>query len=71
MNLRKYLGKKGQTSVEYILMLSVVVSMGVAFFKQFKAYLIENPDSYIKTHLKLYEKLYDKQYGYKVYRLPR
>lgn len=71
MNLRKLLGKKGQTSVEYILMLSVVISMGVAFFKQFKAYLIDNPDSYVKTQLKIYEKLYDKQNGYKVYRLPR
>jgi hypothetical protein len=72
MNLRKFLGKKGQTSVEYILMISVSVSMGVAVFKKLEAYLITSDTSYIKTHINIYTKIFmDPDLRFKTYRLPR
>jgi hypothetical protein len=72
MKLRKYLKQTGQTSIEYILMLSVSVSMGVAFFKKFEAYLISNPDSYVKSQMNLYTKIFmDPDLKFKRYRLPR
>jgi hypothetical protein len=71
MKLRTYLKEKGQTSVEYILMLAVSVSMGVALLKKTEAFLITNPDSYMNTQLKIYTSLFDPQNLYKKYPLPR
>lgn len=74
MNLRKFLGNKGQTAVEYILMLSVSVSMGVAFFKKFEKYLLSNPDSYVNTYIGrngIYTRLFKSDPDFKRYRLPR
>lgn len=72
MNLRKFLGKKGQTSVEYILMLSVSVAMGVSFFKKFEGYLLTNDDAYMKLQIQAYTKIFiDPDLRFKTYRLPR
>lgn len=71
MKLRKFLKDKGQTSIEYILMLAVSVGLGLTFMKNFQAYLIDNPDSYINIHMKFYKDLFDPDLGYKKYRLPR
>ena len=66
-----YLKQKGQTSVEYLLMLVVAVGLGLTFFKSFQKYLLTNEDSYIKVHMTFYEKLFDPELGYKRFRLPR
>lgn len=71
MKLRFFLKQHGQTAIEYVLMLAVSASMGVAVFKKFDAYLYSNPDSYINNQMKIYKDLYDPQKGFKRYSLPR
>ena len=71
MKLRMYLKQVGQTSVEYLLMMVVAVSLGLTFFKKFEGFLLTNQDSYMNTHLQFYKQLFDPQLGYKKFRLPR
>lgn len=71
MNLRNFLKDRGQTSIEYLLLIIVSVGLGLTFFKKFQGYLLTNPDSYINVHMKFYKDLYDPSYGYKKFRLPR
>jgi hypothetical protein len=39
--------QKGQTSLEYILMLAVAISLGVTFQKRMSEYFLHNPKSFI------------------------
>lgn len=39
--------KKGQTSVEYCLMIAMAVGLGITTFKKLNEYLIENPNGLI------------------------
>ena len=71
MKLRMYLKQGGQTSVEYLLMLVVSISLGLTFFKKFEGYLLTNQDSYMNIQLQFYKQLFDPQLGYKKFRLPR
>ncbi len=71
MKLRMFLKQKGQTSVEYLLMLVMAVGLGLTFFKKFQGYLLTNQDSYINIHMTFYKQLFDPQLGYKRFRLPR
>lgn len=41
----------GQTSIEYILLILVVVTVGFSFFKKVDEYLVSNPDSLINVYL--------------------
>lgn len=72
MNWRKLLTQYGQTSVEYLLMLSVAIAMGLTFTKKFEEYLLTNPDSYINRHLKVYDQSFkDPLKAYKTFSFPR
>ena len=71
MKLQMYLKQGGQTSVEYLLMLVVSISLGLTFFKKFEGYLLTNQDSYMNIQLQFYKQLFDPQLGYKKFRLPR
>ena len=71
MKIRDFLKEKGQTSIEYMLMIAMSASMGVVAFKKFNAYILDNPDSYIRSHLKISEQMFDPQLNYKKFRLPR
>ncbi|MBA2403251.1 MAG: hypothetical protein H0V66_00645 [Bdellovibrionales bacterium] len=71
MNLRRYLTQKGQTSVEYLLMVAMSITLGVKCFEKFEGYLLTNPDSYINMQMKIYKEMFDPQYAYKKFRLPR
>jgi len=71
MKFRRFFKQKGQTSVEYMLMIVVSVGIGLTFFKKFEGYLLTNPDSYMNIQMEFYKNLYDPQFGYKKYRLPR
>lgn len=44
--------KKGQTAVEYLLMIALGASLGLAAFKKLKEYLLTGPDSVIGKPLK-------------------
>ena len=71
MKLSRYLIQKGQTSVEYLLMLAMAVSLGLLVFKNFQKFLLTNPDSYINNQMNYYKGLFDPEQGYKRFRLPR
>lgn len=44
---KKLLSEKGQTSVEYLLLIVVAVSFGLLFAKKMDQYLIKNPNGLI------------------------
>lgn len=50
--------EKGQTSVEYILMILVVIFVGGAMFKKVEGFLISNPDSLKNTYLGDYKDMF-------------
>lgn len=68
---RLSLNQLGQTSVEYLLVIVVSVGLCMTFYKKFKGFLLDNPDSYMSSHMKLYSALFDPSLNYKKYRLPR
>lgn len=59
----------GQTSVEYMLLIVVSVSLGLAFFKKMNEYINDNPNSIVGKPLKEFQnKLNQDPTGrYKVY----
>lgn len=59
----KDLGQKGQTAVEYILLLAVVMLIGGSLFKKVEGYLISDPDSIAKTYVKSFENMFGGQNG--------
>gem|GEM_PF-1044438 len=72
MKFLKSLKEKGQTSIEYLLLLSVAIAMGLTFSKKFEEYLLTNPDSYINKHLKIYDQSFnDPSKAYKTFSFPR
>ena len=71
MKIKFLLSEKGQTSLEYLLVIVVSVGMGATFFKKFQGYLLDNPDSYMRLQMKMYEQIFDPSLNYKRFRLPR
>ncbi len=51
----KRLGQLGQTSVEYMLMIAVAVSICVLFKNKFSDYFVRSPNSFINRSLNLYK----------------
>lgn len=41
----------GQTTVEYIFLLALVVLITLSLFKKLNEYLVENPDSFLNRYL--------------------
>jgi hypothetical protein len=71
MKIQHFLLEKGQTSLEYALVIAVSAGLGLTFLKKFKGYMLDNPDSYVRLQLKLYERMFDPSLNYKRFRLPR
>jgi Flp pilus assembly pilin Flp len=69
MKLRFLKSQKGQTSIEYLLLIVVAVSFGLVFAKKMDQYLIKNPNGLIGAPLKGFkEKLsQDPTNRYRVY----
>lgn len=44
---------QGQTSIEYILMIVVMVSIMTGMFKQLEGYMVSNPDSMFNNIIKV------------------
>lgn len=55
MRSRLIKGQKGQTSVEYIFMLVVVVTVSVSVFNKIEKELISDPDSWMNSYLKSFK----------------
>lgn len=55
--LRQFLKTQtGQTSVEYLLLIVVAVSLGLTFLKKMEEYLIDNPNGLIAKPLNSFKK---------------
>jgi hypothetical protein len=70
------IGEKGQTMVEYTLMLVVIVSIMFSVFDKLEDYLINNPDSMQKKYLNQFQSTFAGQNGsfegqYRYFRIPR
>jgi hypothetical protein len=70
MNLRKFFSHKGQTSVEYILILSVAISLGITVFNKLNEHLVDNPNGMIGKPLNSFKKQLDSSGRYRQYPMP-
>lgn len=54
MELRrfKFLNEKGQTAMEYMLLLIVAISIGVSFKKKLEEFVLTNPDSILTKQIR-------------------
>ena len=43
--------EQGQTSVEYVLLLAVMIFIAIAFFEKVNAFVVDNPDSLMNRYL--------------------
>ena len=51
MKLFRLFQDKGQTTVEYMLVLVVSLTIGIAFKKKMEDFILKNPNSYISKSL--------------------
>ena len=49
--LTKYFSQKGQTSVEYILLLAVIAVISSGLFSKIEQYIVSNPDSILNSYM--------------------
>lgn len=57
--MKKFLSQKGQTSVEYILMIVTVTVVATSIFKQLEGHLISNPNSFKNRYLGQYKNMFE------------
>jgi hypothetical protein len=57
--LKNALNQAGQTSVEYILLISVIFFVSQAVFKKLEGYLLTNPDSFKNEYLGAYKNMFN------------
>lgn len=63
--------EKGQTSVEYILLVAVMIFMSITFFNKVREFMLTNPDSIINRYLSGFDSSFGNGRGYKRFRLNR
>lgn len=57
--MKKFLkSEKGQTTVEYVLMIAVIAVVMTNLFKKLEGYLITNPDSFKNQYLGGYKNMF-------------
>jgi len=61
--LKKVLSQKGQTSVEYILLISIIFVVSASVFKKIEGYLLTNPDSFKNQYLGAYKNMFGGRNG--------
>ncbi|HLW58031.1 MAG TPA: hypothetical protein VKY27_11620 [Bacteriovoracaceae bacterium] len=49
--MKRFLRHRGQTSVEYMLILVVTITIGIAFKKKMEEFMLTNPNSFISKQL--------------------
>jgi hypothetical protein len=65
------MAQKGQTTVEYLLILVVAMGIATTAYRKLRDYLLDNPNSYINQTLGQYSSLMNKENRYKDFRLLR
>ena len=64
--------QRGQTSVEYLLMIAVSITLGITFKKRMEEYFFKNPNSFIAGSIRNYRVLFAGNPGdrpYKTFRV--
>jgi hypothetical protein len=56
-------GEAGQTSVEYIMMIFVVVTVATAVFEKLEGYILTNPNSIKNQYLGTYKNMFSGSNG--------
>ena len=69
--MRRKSCEKGQTSVEYILLVGVMIVISITFFTKVREYMLTNPDSIINRYLSGFESSFGNGRGFKRFRLNR
>lgn len=70
MNKKLLASRKGQTSVEYLFLIFVSISVGMLLFKKLNEYFLNDPNSFVKKQLNsLYGFSDPKVNGYKKFPL--
>jgi hypothetical protein len=67
----RILSNKGQTALEYMLLLVVSAGLALVAFKKLDEYLLSHPDSYLGSSLNNYRKILKTDPRYRQYPLPR
>jgi hypothetical protein len=57
--MKKFLGNKGQSSVEYILLIAAIVAVMLPLFEKLQGYIIDNPDSMVKEYVSSFRKIFN------------
>lgn len=52
------MNNKGQTSVEYIMLIVVMTTIALAVFGKVKGYIVDNPNSFLNSYIKSYEQVF-------------
>lgn len=65
------MNQKGQTAIEYMLMLAVVCSIAITFFKKANEILLTSNNSYIQNYLNSYKKILKSDPNYRKFTLPK
>lgn len=63
------MSQKGQTTLEYLLVLVVSVGLGFTFLKKMSDYFTNNPKSFINRSLSNYTDLFGRDPKYKKFRV--
>jgi hypothetical protein len=59
MKIGKFLRQKGQTSTEYLLLLVVSITLGIAFKKKMEEFILTNPNSIISKNLNQFQSRFE------------
>lgn len=54
----KKLGHRGQASVEYILLIVIMITISISVFAKLEGYLLTNPDSFKNRYLGAYKNMF-------------
>jgi len=66
---RRFLNSKGQTAMEYMLLLVVAFSLGVTLKKKIEDYLVKNPESFLNKQLSGFNVLVDQDPKFRTFPL--
>ena len=69
--IKSFLSEKGQTSVEYIMLIAVIAIVSLSAFRNIEDYIISNPNGLLNGYLTRLSSSFDPQRGYKTFILRR